>query len=240
MDSRKLTMRIKQVKSFTIAATSVALIGTAFPFLIPVQANPGCTTGVGTLDPMCPGGITRGRKKYGRESERSDRNYQRQGRFIGNQLSGKCIDVSGEPGEINSAPLLLWDCETSGRNARNGSPTDQRWVMVDGGFIKNTLSGKCIDVSGAPGEHNGTPLILWECETSGRNADNGSPTDQRWEFTSEGFIRNKLSGKCIDVSGAPGDTNSAHLLLWDCETSGHNAENGSPTDQMWSFGQRRY
>jgi len=239
-------MKLKQAKYLSTLATTVVLISTTFPFLTPVQANPGCNTEAGTLDYMCPGGITRGRKKHGgdiftsSESERNRHNHRQGGRFISNQLSGKCIDVSGEPGEINSAPLLLWDCATSGRNARNGSPTDQRWVMVDGGFIKNTLSGKCIDVSGAPGEHHGAPLLLWDCETSGRNAHNGSPTDQRWEFTSDGFIRNKLSGKCIDVSGAPGDTNGAPLLLWDCETSGHNAENGSPTDQLWSFGYKRH
>lgn len=238
-------MKLKQAKYLSTLATTVVFISTTFPFLTPVQANPGCNTGVGTLDPMCPGGIIRGHKKHGgdtfnnRESERRDRNYQRRGRFISNQLSDKCIDVSGTPGEVNGAPLLLWNCETSGRNADNGSPTDQLWIMVDGGFIKNSLSGKCIDVSGEPGEVNGAPLLLWDCETSGRNAHNGSPTDQRWEFTSDGLIKNKLSGKCIDVSGSPGDANGAPLLLWDCETSGRNSDNGSPTDQLWSFANSR-
>lgn len=94
-------------------------------------------------------------------------------------------------------------------------------------------------MSGTPGEINSAPLLLWDCETSGRNAHNGSSTDQRWEFTSDGFIRNKLSGKCIDVSGSPGDANGAPLLLWDCETSGRNARNASPTDQLWSFANSR-
>ncbi|MCT7958523.1 RICIN domain-containing protein, partial [Laspinema palackyanum] len=109
----------------------------------------------------------------------------------------------------------------------------QRWSLTSDGFIRNTLSGKCIDVAGAPGNTNGAGLQLWDCETSGRNGDNGSQTDQRWSLTSDGFIRNTLSGKCIDVAGAPGNTNGARLLLWDCETSGRNGDNGSQTDQRW-------
>ena len=157
------------------------------------------------------------------------------GRFIANSLSGKCIDVAGAPGRTNGAPLQLWDCEISGINPDNGSVTDQRWVLTNDGFIRNTLSGKCIDVSGAPGRTNGAPLILWDCERSGRNADNGSITDQKWMLTGEGFIRNTLSGKCIDVAGAPGRTNDARLQLWDCERSGRNADNGSVTDQKWQW-----
>jgi Ricin-type beta-trefoil lectin domain len=154
---------------------------------------------------------------------------QGNGQFISNLLSGKCIDVAGAPGNQNGAPLQLWDCETSGFNADNGSKTDQQWSLTSDGFIKNTLSNKCLDVSGAPGTATGTPLILYDCEPSGPN------TDQRWTLTSKGFIKNILSGKCIDVAGAPGNQNGAPLQLWDCETSGFNADNGSKTDQQWKF-----
>jgi len=157
------------------------------------------------------------------------------GRFVNNLLSGKCIDVAGAPGRSNGAPLQLWDCELTGVNPDNNSTTDQRWVFTNGGFIRNTLSGKCVDVAGAPGRDNGAPLQLWDCELSGRNRDNGSTTDQRWTITGNGFIRNTLSGKCIDVAGAPGQSNSARLQLWDCELSGRNRDNGSDTDQQWSF-----
>lgn len=150
----------------------------------------------------------------------------RKGRLIVNRLSGKCIDVSGAPGTNNGAALLLWECERSGRNP-NGSETDHRWTFTPQGFIKNTLSGKCIDVSGAPGTTNGARLILWDCETSGRNA-NGSPTDQQWELLPTGLIRNKLSGKCIDVSGAPGTRSGARLQLWDCESARN-------SDQYWWY-----
>ena len=155
--------------------------------------------------------------------------------FINNSLSGKCIDVAGAPGQSNGAALQLWDCELSGTNPDNNSITDQQWTFIRGGFIRNSLSGKCIDVAGAPGRSNGAALQLWDCELSGRNADNGSTTDQKWTVTDGGFIRNSLSGKCIDVAGAPGRSNGARLQLWDCELSGVNPENNSTTDQIWSF-----
>ena len=53
-------------------------------------------------------------------------NAQQTGVFLNNLLTGKCIDVGGAPGLENGAPLLLWDCELSGRNAYNNSLTDQR------------------------------------------------------------------------------------------------------------------
>ena len=55
---------------------------------------------------------------------------------------------------------------------------------TSGSFIVNKLSGKCIDVAGAPGRDNAAPLQLFDCESSGRNRDNGSQTDQQWDLTS--------------------------------------------------------
>ncbi|MBW4663697.1 MAG: RICIN domain-containing protein [Chroococcus sp. CMT-3BRIN-NPC107] len=48
--------------------------------------------------------------------------------------------------------------------------------------VVNSLSGKCIDVAGGPGRSNGATLQLWDCERFGRNADNGSMTDQKWQL----------------------------------------------------------
>jgi hypothetical protein len=107
---------------------------------------------------------------------------QQQGRFLGSMLSGQCIDVEGAPGMGNGARLQLWSCELSGFHPNNASVTDQRWTMTSGGFIQNTSSGKCIDVDGAPGMANGTKLQLWDCEWSGFHPDNGSVTDQRWQW----------------------------------------------------------
>ena len=154
--------------------------------------------------------------------------------FILNSLAGKCIDVAGAPGNANGAPLQLWNCEASGYNIDNSSETDQKWELVNG-FIVNTSSEKCIDVAGAPGNANGTPLLLWECEWSGYNADNGSESDQIWTLTPDGFFMNVASGKCIDVAGAPGNANGAPLQLWECEWSGYNADNGSESDQIWEM-----
>lgn len=150
------------------------------------------------------------------------------GQLLVNRLSNKCLDVSGAPGTQSGAALILYDCERSGMNP-NGSPTDQMWEFTPQGFIRNTLSGRCVDVSGAPGTANGARLILWDCEMDGRSIT-GQPTDQTWELLPSGHIRNRLSGRCIDVAGAPGTNNGARLQLYDCEF------NQRVTDQLW----RRY
>jgi hypothetical protein len=160
---------------------------------------------------------------------------QNSGRFLVNSISGKCIDVKGAPGYENRAELQLWDCEFSGRGP-SGSITDQKWEFVeanDGNFlIRNTYSNKCIDVKGAPGLDDRDILQLWDCEFDGRGP-NGSISDQKWMWIN-GFIRNSLSGKCIDVKGSPGVNNNDPLQLWNCEFDGQGS-NGSPTDQRWQF-----
>ncbi len=155
-----------------------------------------------------------------------------QGRPIVNLLSNRCIDVPGQPGTAQGTALQLWDCETRGRSM-NGAVTDQRWEWVNNGFIRNVLSGLCLDVQGEPGTANGSRLILAKCEFNGRSP-HGQPTDQMWFTRADGAIVNQYSMKCIDVSGAPGTTNGARLQVWDCETSGRNP-NGSLTDQRWRF-----
>lgn len=237
-------MKRRQVKCFyTLVISFIGFNCTTAISSTPAKAEDiGCHTGVGTLDPMCPGGIMRRpQQNHGDTPIHSDEQINGDtqsngGKFISNRLSGKCIDVAGAPGRANGTPLLLWNCETSKYNADNGSPTDQRWVLIDGGFIKNTLSGKCIDVSGDPGKTNGALLQLWDCETSGYSRGGNAPTDQRWEFTYEGFIKNQLSGKCVDVATASGTGNSGTpLMLKDCETGARNVGNGSPSNQLWDF-----
>ena len=155
--------------------------------------------------------------------------------FIQNRLSKKCIDVRGQPGLTNEAPLQLWSCEWSGKGP-GGSPTDQKWIITNGGFIKNAIAtDKCIDVQGRPGLSNEAPLQLWDCEYSGTGPDN-TPTDQRWIITPGGLIKNVLAGaanKCIDVKGTLGKEDGAPLQLWDCEFSG--GSNDTKTDQQWDL-----
>jgi hypothetical protein len=98
--------------------------------------------------------------------------------FIGNTLSGRCLDVVGDPGVDSGSPLQLWDCELSGFSA-SSNPTDQGWVFRSDGFIQNTLSGRCIDVVGDPGVDSGARLQLSDCELSGFSASS-NPTDQTW------------------------------------------------------------
>jgi hypothetical protein len=93
-----------------------------------------------------------------------------QGRFIVNQLSGRCLDVVGAPGTQNGARIVLYDCEFSGQSA-NLAQTDQQWQVLPSGLIRNILSGRCIDVSGGPGRNNGTPIVLFDCEVGQRNSD---------------------------------------------------------------------
>ncbi|PSB34766.1 RICIN domain-containing protein [Chlorogloea sp. CCALA 695] len=100
--------------------------------------------------------------------------------------------------------------------------------QASGRLVRNLLSKKCLDVSGYPGTANGTPLILYDCETSDPD------TDQRWRLTSRGFIINTLSGKCLDVSGYPGTANGTPLILYDCETS------DPDTDQRWALTSRGF
>jgi len=49
-------------------------------------------------------------------------------------------------------------------------------------------------------------------------------------MTSDGFIQNALSHKCLEVKGYPGVNNEAPLQLWDCEFS-----EPSTTDQRWEL-----
>jgi hypothetical protein len=149
-----------------------------------------------------------------------------------NRLSGVCIDVIGAPGRASTTPLQTYPCERTGKDAWGG-PSDQYWQWdSETGFISNNLTpSQCLDVTGAPGTANGAPLQLYNCERSGYDRW-GNVTDQAWTMRSDGFIVNRLSGKCIDVAGAPGATNHLPLWLWDCESSGVSG-NGAPTDQKW-------
>lgn len=68
-------------------------------------------------------------------------------------------------------------------------------------LIVNQLSGKCLDVPGISNYTPGTPLQLFDCEYNGTDFS-GKPSDQYWFFGGQGPIRNRLSGLCIDISGA--------------------------------------
>jgi hypothetical protein len=154
--------------------------------------------------------------------------------FLVNHLTGACVDVVGAPGTAAGSRLQTYPCELSGRDAWGG-PSDQIWYLDSQGFIRNQLSpDKCIDVVGAPGTANGTPLQLYPCESSGYDAW-GNPTDQRWSYfgLTYGTFRNRHSGKCIDVDGAPGWAYHRPVQIWDCEVDVDGGVVGL-TDQRWT------
>ena len=141
-----------------------------------------------------------------------------------------CAALSAAPLSASAAPLADPDERhpaSMGMAYKSviGDETDTRYEQLGqwGNFIWSVISGRCIDVQGTPGDYNGAPLQLWDCEWE-------DPfTDQRWEITSEGFIRSVISGRCIDVQGTPGDYNGAPLQLWDCEWE------DLFTDQRWGL-----
>merc|ERR1712039_3908 len=85
------------------------------------------------------------------------------------------------------------------------------------------LSFKCLDVIGSFGLQDGSSIVLSECE----GVANG--TDQKWNFTRDGFIVNQFNNKCLDVKGSPGISEGSRLVLWPCE------RNYSSTDQKWTL-----
>jgi hypothetical protein len=123
------------------------------------------------------------------------------GKLIVSEVSGKCLDVPGISNFTPGTPLQLWDCEVNGYEI-GGKPSDQFWVFGQQGIIRNTLSGLCIDITGAV---PGSQLQIAAC--------NGS-VSQVWFVRPDGFIQNQATGKCIDVQGAP--NTGTPLQLIDC------------------------
>jgi hypothetical protein len=76
------------------------------------------------------------------------------------------------------------------------------------GYIRNKLTGKCVDVDGSPGVSDGLELKTVQCEFHYSN------NDHEWELTPNGFIFHPLSGKCMDVSGVPANGASEGLQVY--------------------------
>lgn len=137
------------------------------------------------------------------------------GQFLVHEASGLCVDVSGAPGTQNGARLQLWECETQG-NRDNQSATDQKWFANDG-FVRNALSGRCVDVPGDPGVNAGAGLQLWDCELSGRTRS-GRQTDQQFDVV-DGQLRHRLSKLCVGPERTD-YRNGIRLVLQACAKPG--------------------
>ncbi len=153
-----------------------------------------------------------------------------------NPASGRCLDVAGFD-TSDGAALQLWDCH-GGTNqqwtrddmqlrsfdnelcveVRDQAPgaiismlsctndplyRRQRWALTPSGTLVNDM-GTCMDVEGF-GTENGSRVHGWTC--------NGT-SNQKWEWTSRGELRNPASGRCLDVTGFGGL--GTELQLWDC------------------------
>lgn len=92
-------------------------------------------------------------------------------------------------------------------------------------MIRSKINTKmCLDVAGYPGGRGGA-IGLADCE------DGDTKSDQRWELTPQGQLKNVVTGWCIDVAGDPATHNEAKMQLWDCED--FNRPKGS--DQFWEL-----
>ena len=137
------------------------------------------------------------------------------GKLFVNEVSGKCLDVPGISNQTPGTPLQLYDCETNGFDY-SGKHSDQFWVLMPQGQIRNTLSGMCIDISGT---QPGAQIVVANC-------DPANPA-QNWAVRQDGFLQNTATGKCIAVAPVPSLNNETPLLHSDCENG------NSQTAQRW-------
>ena len=103
------------------------------------------------------------------------------------------------------------------------------------GAADPTAASRCLDVSGDPGTLPGVGLELFDCQVD-RATSGGLPTDQVWSFVpGTGQLRNRLSGRCLDVSGSPegtvGGIDGTKVVLQECDTTGDPAHAG----QQWGL-----
>ncbi len=137
------------------------------------------------------------------------------GKLFVNEVSGKCLDVPGISNQTPGTPLQLYDCETNGFDY-SGKHSDQFWVLMPQGQIRNTLSGMCMDISGT---QTGALITVAICDPAN--------TAQNWFVRQDGLIQNAATGKCIAVVPAPALINETPLVHADCEAG--NAQ----TTQRW-------
>lgn len=96
------------------------------------------------------------------------------------------------------------------------SPTASPTTPPPGGTsaVRNTTSGRCLDVNGAS-QANGAAAIIWDCH---------GQSNQAWTSTAARELR-VFGGKCLDVNGG-GTANGSSVIIWDC--------NGQ-SNQQWRF-----
>lgn len=169
--------------------------------------------------------------------------------------SSTCLDVSGSAATANGSPVQLGPCEAppsllfvtpplcavpiasilpcncpARTNQAFGTQSDQFWSFspfftISMSFFKNRVSSRCLDV---PTTNIGAFLQLFDCEV-------GNPySDQLWELTADGLLRNVVSNRCVHLELASGTEPwwSDRLMLGTCSGT-------SPRWDMLANGQLR-
>ncbi|MBS2545247.1 ricin-type beta-trefoil lectin domain protein [Catenulispora sp. NL8] len=137
-----------------------------------------------------------------------------------------CLDDTGGSA-ADGNPIATSDCDGT---------VNQAWTFASDGTVRWTGStdangdyNKCLDIKADSttdnGTFQGTPVQLWDCDTSAGNGGN-----QKWQIrldpSGKGALYNPQSGLCLDDPDST--TNSGtQFWIWKC-TNGNNA-------QLWVF-----
>jgi len=154
-----------------------------------------------------------------------------------------CVDGTDTPGCDRQEPesltkganLQLWDCQND---------ANQNFEIV-GGRLRNTLTGLCLDIKSMCLDGSDTAgcerqsvsnltvdanVQLWTCrsdDAAGRNSS--SYGNQKWDFLSDGTIKNVATGLCLTAGGGKTETSGRNLHVHTCV-----AAPGSPA-QIFDF-----
>jgi hypothetical protein len=145
--------------------------------------------------------------------------------FIKNGLDGWCLDVPGvDNGVVGTAVTVFEKC-IPGRE-------DHHWAIRyrSDKYVQlvNQLNQTCLGVVGFDSHTNGARAEIYHCSPDG----NDGGLDGQWELVARDGkheIRNRVSGKCLDVAGSDEHGADAPVQVWDC---------GGPKrqDQLWTIG----
>src|SRR4051794_18419237 len=141
--------------------------------------------------------------------------------FDGGHTPG-AVDGGGDSGARTWTKTEVWrfftqfDSTTPSPSPTTTTPSPSTTTQPPGSTspLRNTASGRCLDVNGAS-QANGTAAILWDCH---------GQTNQTWTSTSAQELR-VFGSKCLDANGA-GTANGTSVIIWDC--------NGQ-ANQQWRF-----
>jgi beta-glucanase (GH16 family) len=103
---------------------------------------------------------------------------------------------------VSGGSLVIDSVAVYNKGPGGGSTTTGGYNIIGPG-------GKCVDVAGDDTGGNGTPVQLWDCQSSAK--------DQHW-LLKNGALQ--TLGRCLDVTNN-GNTAGSKLELWDCNGGGN-------------------